>query len=57
MAGTVFAKIARSGTVILLDDAWRWAELNALRLWHDMGLVRDQVVYSTSRGLAAMRAV
>jgi predicted O-linked N-acetylglucosamine transferase (SPINDLY family)/predicted O-methyltransferase YrrM len=55
MAGKIFRNIAKPGTVIVLDDAWRSAEMVALGLWHSMRLVRDMKIFHTTRGLAVMR--
>jgi len=55
MAGKIFRNIAKTGTVIVLDDAWRAAEMVALGLWHSMRLVRDMKIFHTTRGLAVMR--
>ena len=55
MAAGVIARLLRPGGLVILDDAWRQTEMEAMALWSAEGLVETWTLIDTSRGLAVAR--
>lgn len=55
IAGGVIARLLRPGGLVILDDAWRQTEMEAMALWSAEGLVETWTLIDTSRGFAVAR--